>query len=476
MSDHSRSRSSSFLRASSFLALPVVIGLAVSACSTQADTAGAASTTAAAHSDATYYASKTPYHPFQDAAEYSAPPDGYSPVFVESVARHGSRFMSSKKYDDLAYQLWETAEAFGGLTALGEEFGPELRSLIEVHEKSGYGGLSQLGAQEHHDTGRRMAERNAKLFSEAVDDGARVRIVSSGEDRAVQSGENFVEGLREVEPKLEIDDAGADRDLLYFHKSEKNSDYQDYLENDRRLADALDEVASSSAVASAAQNILERIFTADFIDRLDNGEFDFVDHGKGKKHLNDVASAADCLYNLYLIAPGMAGEGDWDFDRFIPPEDAQVMAYYSDAQNFYKKGPGFDGDDITFKMADVLVDDFFDQIQDKIDGDDALVGDLRFTHAEVIMPFATALGLPGSTEQASEDKLFSYEDNPWRGAKVTPMAANVQWELYEGTDDRYAVRMLYNEEETDFKVGCTPLKKGGHFYDFDELKRCYGQS
>jgi hypothetical protein len=476
MSDHSQFRPNSFRRAAAYLALPVAVGLAVSACTAQADTAGTASATGAVHADATYYASKTPYHPFQDAADYSAPPDGYRPVFVENVARHGSRFLSSKKYDDLAYQLWETAEDAGALTALGEEFGPELESLIEAHEKSGYGGLSQLGAQEHHETGRRLAERNAQLFSEAVDDGEQMRIVSSGKHRADQSAESFAEGLREIEPKLEIDDVGADRDLLYFHKSEANSDYQDYLENDRRLADALDAVASNSAVSSASRNILEQIFTSNFIDRLDDGEFDFVDHGKGKRHLDDVASAADCLYNLYMIAPGMAGEGDWDFDRFIPTEDARVMAYYSDAQNFYKKGPGFDGDDITFKMADVLLDDFFDQIQDKVDGDDDLVGDLRFTHAEVIMPFATVLGLPGSTEQVSEDELFSYEDNPWRGEKVTPMAANIQWELYEGADDSFAVRMFYNEEETDFKAGCTPLEKGSHFYDFDELKRCYGRS
>ncbi len=42
-----------------------------------------------------YYQTKTPYAPQQDAATYEAAPAGYSTVYTELMARHGSRGLSS---------------------------------------------------------------------------------------------------------------------------------------------------------------------------------------------------------------------------------------------------------------------------------------------------------------------------------------------------------------------------------------------
>jgi hypothetical protein len=35
------------------------------------------------------------------------------------------------------------------------------------------------------------------------------------------------------------------------------------------------------------------------------------------------------------------------------------------------------------------------------------------------------------------------------------------------------VRMLHNERETAVKSGCRPIEPRSHFYDLDELRRCY---
>lgn len=128
------------------------------------------------------------------------------------------------------------------------------------------------------------------------------------------------------------------------------------------------------------------------------------------------------------------------------------------------------------------LDDLFTQGEDKADGTSDKGAVLRFTHAEEIEPLAVLLGLPGSTKGADPDKPYTYENNPWRGADVAPMAANVQWDLYAaggktggGKGTRYLVRMLYNEKETAFKPSCKPIAKGSRFYDLKELERCYGQ-
>src|SRR5690625_6548651 len=138
-----------------------ILGIALSGCATQAATdtpSGAEAEEANQQEDADeqdgadeegsedagalLYATKTSYAPFQDLSEYEDVPEGYEAVLVEHVARHGSRFLSSKKYDDLLYQLWEQARADDGLTELGEELGPELEEITAIHD--------ELGRSEEH--------------------------------------------------------------------------------------------------------------------------------------------------------------------------------------------------------------------------------------------------------------------------------------------------------------------------------------
>ena len=125
-------------------------------------------------------------------------------------------------------------------------------------------------------------------------------------------------------------------------------------------------------------------------------------------------------------------------------------------------------------MADVLLDDLFRQVEAKRAGTGRIGAELRFTHAEEIIPLAALMGLPGSTKPATPGEPYTYADNPWRGAAVSPLGANIQWDVYRG-GSRWLVRMLYNEKETPFKAGCRPVAKGSAFYDLDELERCFGR-
>ncbi|MER6067341.1 histidine-type phosphatase [Streptomyces sp. NPDC001817] len=128
-------------------------------------------------------------------------------------------------------------------------------------------------------------------------------------------------------------------------------------------------------------------------------------------------------------------------------------------------------------FADAITDqvDFFQQAEAKRAGTSDLGAELRFTHAEEIIPLAALMGLPGSTEPATPGEPYTYADNPWRGASVAPLGADIQWDVYE-KDGRYLVRMLYNEKETPFRAGCRPIAEDSAFYDLDELERCFGRA
>lgn len=427
-----------------------------------------------------HYGTKSVYQPHQDWQKYEAAPSGFEAVYTELVARHGSRALSSLKYDDLTLQVWQAAQAQGALTELGKQLGPEVERLMAANAKLGYGNLSQLGQEEHAQLAVRLAARHQALFSRAVAANRHVAIEHSGKDRAVDSAANFAESLKKALPTLAplVDKAKKNPDQLYFHKADVNADYQAYVESDPRLLAALSALSAQSRSHQLAREMLERLYSPAFVDKLAKGELVFTDRGKGETSIHSEVDAALMLFNLYLIAPGMkyeAGTTPWQFEQYVTTKESEWFAYLLDGEDFYQKGPSFADETITYRIAKVLEDDFFKEVEGVRDGSNSKVAKLRFAHAETIIPFAAQLKLQGSNQGVARDQLYSQANNPWRGEWVSPYAANIQWDVYRNSGGTLLVKMLYNEQESRFKSDCQPVKAGSYFYDFDELKRCYGE-
>lgn len=415
---------------------------------------------------------KAIYTPVEAADSYEAAPAGFEPVLVEHVGRHGSRLLSSKKYDDLLAQLIAVAEKSGGLTDLGTELGQDIAAITAVHDALGYGSLSGRGGTEQVEIAERTHARLEPLFTAAAQTGQPITVVTSGVDRAVESSERFVDGLLAAQPDLSTVLAATtvDPDLLYFHDTD--AAYLAYEDGDERLEAALDAIEEDEAISAVADHVAASLFTPEFVERIEAGEIDLVDNGKGETHLDSVTDVAAYLYELYVIAPGMSAELDVDLSRYLSAEDATVLAMLSDAADFYEKGPAFAGDDVTYRMADVLLDSFLTGVEGVRTGATTQAADFRFAHAEEIIPFAALLQLPGSTEQVDEGTLFDNSSNPWRGAEVSPMSANIQWDVFRDDAGEVLVRMLYNEKETAFAFDCVPVAQGSFFYTDSELTRC----
>ncbi|MEY9992483.1 hypothetical protein ABIE67_004515 [Streptomyces sp. V4I8] len=440
----------------------LALGLATLLATAPAAPAGAATNTGTRNS----YGTKATYTPGQNARTYQRPPAGFTPVFTENVSRHGSRAATDGEDADLVLALWKKAEAAGRLTAKGKQFGPKVAALQSAMSTVGYGDLSGRGGREIHDTAVRMEKRLPGLFRRIAGDKEKIDVVSSGQGRAVDSANLYAAGLAEADPALKplIGPTRTDVDLLYFHKAAGGAAYRDYIANDQRLASTLKSLTDQPTTHRAARDVLKKLFKGDFVDQLSD---------------DDRVAAATAVYHLYAIAPAMSDESPggkgWGMERFISKRDAAWFGYLSDAEDFYEKGPGFAGSDITYEMADVLLDDFFQQAEAKRAGTSDLGAELRFTHAEEIIPLAALMGLPGSTKGATAERPYTYADNAWLGASVAPLGSHIQWDVFR-KGDTYLVRMLYNEKETAFKAGCRPLAKGSTFYELDELERCFGRT
>lgn len=497
----------------------------------------------AGHS-ATYYQTKTPYHLQQRASTYEAPPVGFTPVFTEMVARHGSRGLSSLKYDLAVYNMWKQASDDGALTPRGQNLGPDVLKIMKANfllgygvpgiSNPGYGNETQLGIAEHTQLAKRLHKRLAKYWNavgrQAAASPRQIVVVTSGVDRAVDSGAFFTQSLVDSQPNLAgliahppapapypagnpvAQPDGTDRFLLYFHKLAPETDlvtdtndplyptYQASLDFQAYANDA-DQLAKQAAILANPEArtvgsvMLRRLFTPEFVNKIDRGVYSFANSGtftytsddgqftstlkgNGKTTIKSLADAGSLLYELYSIAPAMKAEAGVDFGPYVPGVLAQYFASVNDAADFYSKGPGMtEKGDVTYRMAQVLEDDFFAEVDAIAKGDLAHAAKLRFTHAEIIIPFASKMELKGVLQPMPKAEMYSYANNTWRGEYVSPMAANMQWDVYSDGKGALLVKMLYNEKETDFKAACDDAKiaPSSHFYDYGKLKTCYGK-
>src|SRR5450830_164681 len=485
-----------------------------------------------------YYQSKTPYAPQQDGASYEAVPPGYRAVYTQMLARHGSRGLSSFKADLALYNLWQQADKQHALSPLGQQLGHDIVQLMKANfllgygvdgiSKPGYGNETMQGVAEHTQLAQRLYQRLPQLFNDAAGQSRQIVVVTSGKDRAVDSGYFFTRSLlaqqASLAPLLVYPDSlaplaetshdsrpnGTDRYLLYFHKlsvkqdqvadaadplyptSQASQSYQPWLKSDAlRAREAA--ILAQPRLASAAKTVLERLFKPAFVSALKQGRYRVANtgtysytsvdgkftntlSGDGDTVIASATDAALALYELYAAAADMQTEVAADFTRYVPPAQAEVFAAIDDAQSFYAKGPGIaENGDLNYRMATTLLGDFFKEVDSVASGDLSHAAKLRFSHAEIVIPMAAMLGLPGMATQLPRATMYNYANNPWRGATVAPMAANIQWDVYTDGKGNTLVRMLYNEKETDFKPGCDSARMapGSHFYRYAQLKSCY---
>lgn len=425
-----------------------------------------------------HFTTKTPYQP-PVRIDVEAAPEDFRPLMVQHIARHGSRPLSSPGDDDLSYQVWRQARSEGALTPLGERLGPVLEDMLAVHARIGYGTISRRGEREHEDMAGRLLARQGPLFDHALAQGRRISVFHSGRQRAEFSAAAFVRGLEHARPELSAIIAApqAAAETVYFHDAADTPAaraYRDYRGRDARLRSTLERLLALRGTKQMARRMLEALYHPDFVDRLEAGEYRFATAADSDDIIRDEVDVAALLYGLYAIAANLDLDVDFDFGRFMDPAAVAWFAYLDDAETFYERGPGFADEDVTWRAAEILVEDMLSGIEATAAGTGNEIAVFRFSHAQALIPLAAFLRIEGAYEALPETQLYSHEVSTWRSERVSPMAANVQWDAYVNDQGTIIVRMLDNERQVPFARACAPWRETRYFVELEELRRCYG--
>lgn len=375
-------------------------------------------------------------------------PDGYAPVFINHIGRHGARHLTKEVKKSTVWMVLLKADSAGALTTAGQQLKQMVLSLDKV-ETDHIESISAEGKTELKAIGERMQFANSDLFNKSL----KVNIGITNKKRTKQSASAFLTGFK---VKSAISEYIDDTDLRFYDLAPA------YLEFEQQgpwipLFDALQK---EEKFGQLSKELAGKIFTADFVAHLSAKQL--------KKITTDIYGFSSIVYSLQTeIEQAGMKTADLNFKSLFTCEELERLGKIDDASDFFKKGPGMNADGIQVRIAVPLLINFI-KTTDEFIATGKYDLQLRFAHAETVAPFAALLGI-SSADQATQD--FRNIGSSWKAAEVAPLSANIQWILYKKPHSAdYLVKVLLNERE----VSITGLKtKTFPYYSYKELKSLY---
>lgn len=413
-----------------------------------------------------HYGTKTLYHPLQ--TNYTPQPEGYEPVFINYVGRHGARHLTSATNDSILFLVLKMAESQKALTHSGEKL-KQMDSLLLAIEKGKVSLISEVGKQEQEGIGERMKQNLHAVFS---DNNGSINISTTKKERTKQSAKAFLLGLNPASGQSLKTNYDANDELAFYDVSPA---YKSFKENGNWKS-SFDRIENTAEAKQLAEEITKQFFTNFFIKKLNSDQIQF--HLGKKEMIYNAKSFITGLYDACSIVASLVKEIDksgykrdeLNFGSLVSCSNLQELDYINSAEEFLLKGPGIDANGIQVRIAAPLLVSFLNSVDEYI-ASKKVMADLRFAHAETIAPFAALLGIEGASETVSPDRIFDY-NKVWQCENVIPLSANIQWIIYvnKNTAD-YLVKILLNEKE----VSIHGLQDSGtpYYYHWTVLRDYY---
>lgn len=361
-------------------------------------------------------------YPVSESANTPAP-KGYEPFYISHYGRHGSRYLISDNDYRWLIELFAKADKAGALTELGKSVYSRLEQLWPEAEGRG-GDLTPLGARQHKGIGRRMITAFPQVFA----DGAQMTARSTVVLRCALSMVACCEGLKEVNPGLEIPKESSDRWMKYLnYHSDKSNHYTrhkgSWYEENRKFREAM----------TQPDRLIGTLF----------GDDRFV--------LRNV-NPGDVMWGLYWVAVDTQNmETPVELMSIFTPEELFSL-WQSHNYSFYATNSNpVPANGLLLTNARPQLQNMLESAQQKI-RDRAHGADLRFGHDGNLIPLAGILNLHNCYGQHADPyQLYTvYSD-----FKIAPMAGNIQIVFFRPKDARkqkddgsdVLVKFMLNERE-----------------------------
>ncbi len=369
-------------------------------------------------------------NPLLSASNYTAypnpsgrltpPPVGYRPCYISHYGRHGSRYLINPEQYSRPVAILAHADSLGLLTDKGR-YALATARRMEAEASKRYGELTRLGAEQHRQIARRMAERFPEVFEGETTIQARSTVVI----RCILSMASEMQELLRANPRLDIDCDASEHDMYYMN-------YHDTTVERLRKNP---EIMRTYNEWQARHIDNQRFARSLFADTL------FADTASFRDQI------ADDIFRLATIAQNSAIGDSTDLYQLFTADELYSHWQQSNVGWYLTYGASaISRGRLPYSQSNLVRD-----IVTKADSCLRLPhpgATMRFGHESVVLPLVCLLNIDGYGVQTScVDSLEAYG---WVNTRIFPMACNVQFVFYKESKHpggRVLVKVLLNEEE-----------------------------
>ncbi|MBR5700481.1 MAG: histidine-type phosphatase [Bacteroidales bacterium] len=384
----------------------------------------------------------------QDTTISEAPP-GYKPFYISHIARHGSRFLSSRTGS--CFQMADTLAYYAEkdmLTDSGIALMEEIRLLHRMSEGK-FGALTELGAQEHRDICARMVRHYPEVFADSV----RRKVVTwtTFSQRVQDSRTAFTGELLKRRPGLLIDEQSAKQKEKSYGLQEVTGYYMTPAEKDqaRKTEKSMDQTLSQLRKGYDFKAFAAKIFR-------NPAE---IRNKTVRVLARETFSALKTVCVTYPDSlPGMG-------EYFTPGELYYLWLGCSVPWVRYMNAEGYTNAFTRARGGGILAC-IVQDADEALSATSPVAATLRFSHDTYMMPVMAAIPLEGTVLTCSEMEIPDF----FQDYNYMCPACNVQMIFYRSANSPVLVKFLCNEKET-LVHGLNPVT--GCYYDWEKVKKSW---
>lgn len=349
--------------------------------------------------------------PYPAPREAVACPDSLTPVMINHVGRHGARYPSSASRAIAMRQALRHADSIGTITPLGREL-LEITDNVISRSNGKWGALDSLGMAEQRSIAARMFAAYPELFANG-----KVSALSSYSPRCIMSMYSFTHQLARMNNRLEIFTSSGRQNSPLMRPFDIDQDYIDYRE-EAPYKEALHSFIKTTAPVEPVKRVLG-----------DNYPLD-------EEHMQDLA-----MTEYGLLSGLSAMQYEVDTERFLTLDEYNRLWSCNNLRQYLERT----ANTISTVPADIAADllmNLINTTDEVAQRRSDIRVQLRFGHAETLMPLLSLMHLPGCYYMTN---YFDTVAAHWRNFYVVPMASNLQLILFRAKSGRLYLRVDLNE-------------------------------
>lgn len=343
----------------------------------------------------------------------AAYPDSLVPVFINHVGRHGARYPASSANCMALRRALERADSAGTITPTGRKL-LALTDRVIALSANRWGALDSLGMAEQRAIASRMYYSFGRLLK-----GATVNATSTYSPRAMMSMYCFTHQLDRLDNSIEFytSTGRINSPLLRFF--DLDPEFVEFRK-DGAWRDPYDAFVAAQCPTAPIERALGRNYP--FEDDADRRRLALIEY----------YVVAGCSAMALQVSSS---------EYFSRQEYNDLWACFNLRQYLQRTATTVSA--LPADIATPLLMDLVNTTDAVVNGESTVAAQLRFAHAETLMPLLSLMHLPGCYYLTN---YFDTVGQHWRSFEVVPMAANLQMILFKSAKSgRYYVRTDLNE-------------------------------